>query len=81
MRLGSGDPRLQKERQARLVEPPGGLHSDKDVLQPQFRLRDVMCTVRSMLTVFPTAGAVLRRALRVSYRGWSPLDGAVTRAG
>lgn len=33
MRLGSGDPRLQKERQTRLVEPPGGLHGDEDVLQ------------------------------------------------
>lgn len=33
MRLGSGDPRLQKERQTRLAEPPGGLHGDEDVLE------------------------------------------------
>lgn len=33
VRLGSGDPRLQKERQTRSVEPAGGLHRDEDVLQ------------------------------------------------
>lgn len=40
MRLGSGDPRLQKERKARLVKLPGGLHSDEDVLLLQFWLAD-----------------------------------------
>lgn len=35
MCLGSGDPRLQKERQTRSVEPAGGLHRDEDVLQLQ----------------------------------------------
>lgn len=81
MRLGSGDPRLQKERQARLVEPPGGLHGDEDVLQLQFRLGGVVRSFRSRLTVFPAAGAVPRRALRVFHRGWRLLDGAVRRAG
>lgn len=35
MRLGCGDPGLQKEGQARPMEPSGGLDRDKDVLQPQ----------------------------------------------
>lgn len=58
VRFGPGNPRLQKERQARLVEPAGGLHGDEDVLQLQFRLGDT-CAFRDR------GAAVLTRFLRV----------------
>lgn len=72
MRLGPGDPRLQKERQARLVEPPGGLHGDEDVLQLQLPLGDARAF----------SGPASRVLLRAPGHGWSRLDaGAAERAG
>ncbi|KAK9540898.1 hypothetical protein VZT92_003317 [Zoarces viviparus] len=83
VRLGSGDPRLQQERKTRLVEPPGGLHSDVDVLELQFRLCDMCCGPFSgPVSPDPPAAAVGSRVPRVPLgRGWSLLDGAVKRAG
>lgn len=52
MRLGSGDPRLQKERKTRLVKLPGGLYSDEDVLLLQFWLADT-CTLSGRVYCVP----------------------------
>lgn len=76
MRSSSGDPRLQKERKTRLMEPPGGLHSDEDVLQLQFRPGH-MCRRVSPIA----ASAVVSRVLCVFGRGWSLLGGVVLRTG
>lgn len=80
MRLRSGDPRLQEERQARLVEPPGGLHSDEDVLQRQFTLGDTDDRGHTSSDPIGAAAAGPGRALRVPARGGSLLDGALERA-
>lgn len=79
VRPGSGDPRLQQEREARLVEPAGGLHGDEDVLQLQFRPGD-MCALRARVTS-GRAAPVASRVLRVLGRGWRLPDGPGERAG
>lgn len=79
MRLGFGDPCLQKERKTRLVEPPRGLHSNEDVLLLQLRLGD-MCTLIHRVSTVPAA-AVGSRLLCVVVRGGSLLYGAVERTG
>lgn len=66
VRFGSGDPRLQKERQTRPVEPPGGLHSDEDVRLLQAWLGD-RCTLGRWVSfkLSSAAAAVPARVLRV----------------
>lgn len=79
MRFGPRDPRLQKEREPRLVEPAGGLHSYVDVLQLQLGGQSNSWTVRHcapdrMLGLSSAAG---HGALRVL--GGGLLDEAARR--
>lgn len=81
MRFGSGDPGLQKKREARLVEPPGGFHSYVNVLHLQFGLADMCVLGHRAISIgqccFAAASGTFRRVLRILDQEGSLLDGPV----